>query len=87
MSRNSSPSQHTAVLDEEAAPAILGKKAIVEPSETPLFDEKTGRDTRFLVGWDGPEDPENPQVRVAVLYEFINTLMLRRTGVEPTDGI
>lgn len=23
---------------------------------------RDGRDTRFLVGWDGPDDPQNPQV-------------------------
>lgn len=33
----------------------------LEPSD-PNVHIRDGRDTRFLVGWEGPDDPKNPQV-------------------------
>lgn len=43
----------------------------------------------FEVGWDGPSDPENPQVRPLGIdrYQIAQLLVTHRTGAEGYGGI
>lgn len=54
--------------DDVAAAEIA---AGVEDND-PNVHIRDGRDTRFLVGWDGPDDPQNPQVgpRISLFFGF-----------------